>query len=353
MAAFQRGVKKYSNSLSCSVDFIYIDAGQHYDHELAGGFIGELGVKFDQRIDYAEKDPIDIFADMYRKLYRLIRDINNEKPLDYVVVFGDANATMVGSLVASKQGIPLIHIEAGLRLGTLKSPEESNRIMADHLSELRAISCKPHFDNLLKEGLSGNSFFTGDIIYDLVNEISDYSCVKEIDYYIMGKKYVYSKDDFIISSLHRNENLRDNVLPTFFKAMESSNRPVFFIAHKQIENAIGELKYNKEQITITDHVPYFGLINALKNCAYIMTDSGAFQREAYYLKKRCLIRQEIAFWQTLVEQGIHRLIGKDLGDMMDGIKWIEEKITKNNYPATDVFGDGMAMKKILEIIANG
>jgi UDP-N-acetylglucosamine 2-epimerase len=235
----------------------------------------------------------------------------------------------------------------------MKSPEEGNRIVADHLSAIRTISCKPHSGVLLKEGLYENSFFAGDIIYDLVNEIASNSNVKEIKYYYEGSKNIYEEKDFIIASLHRDENIRDNVLPIFFEALDSNNRPVLFIAHKRLGKVIEGLKYDKSKITIADHVPYLSLIKAIKNCAFIMTDSGAFQREAYYLQKRCLIRQETAFWQTLVEQGIHRLIGTNLADMREGITWMEEEIIKNNYPMTDIFGDGTAMKSILEIIANG
>jgi UDP-GlcNAc3NAcA epimerase len=353
MASFQRGVMKYAAGLNCNFDFVYIDTGQHYDRELAGGFIEDLGIKFDYQIIYEDKDPIDIFADMYRKLFRLIRDMHIEKPFSYLVVFGDANTSMVGALVATKQNIPLMHIEAGLRLGSLKSPEESNRIVADRLASLRSVSCKSHFENLIKEGLSDNSFFAGDIIYDLVNDISASCDESKILYENDRKRLSFYEDDFIIASIHRDENIRDKILPVFFDALKATNRSVIFLAHKRILNSVSEINYDKRKITIAEYVSYPEFIKALKACAYVVTDSGALQREAYYLKKRCLIRQEVAFWQILVEKGVHKLIGKDIEDMLSGIAWIENKIKGNDYPELDDFGNGTAMKTILELIANG
>lgn len=348
--AFQHMLDYVERNVKAKIKFIYIDAGQHYGHDLAQGYIDNLKIKFDYKLKHDSKDPIEILGSMIKQLYYLFTNINANGALDYVIVFGDANTTLAGSIAASKGKIKLIHIESGLRIEDKTNLEEGNRIIADHLATIRFVSNKSDYSNILKEGLIENTYFSGDIIYDLVLDIARQGFSQ---IYIEENKNerIYDSDDFILASMHREENLRDGILPRLFEVLNTVNHDVLFVAHPREIDEIKRLQYNKNNITVSNHVNYTDMLSAISKCKYIITDSGAIQREAYYLQKRCLIRQNRAFWQSLVDIGIHRLIGKTVDEMQEGIKWVEY-ITNSSviYPRTFDLGNGHAVEFIVHKI---
>lgn len=350
LCAFQRMFDYMESDIKEKFDFIYIDAGQHYGHDLAQGYIGSLKIKFDYELKHKSKEPIEILGSMITQLYYLFRRIRENKGLDYVIVFGDANTTLAGAIATSKARVKLIHIESGLRIGDKTSPEEGNRIVADHLATLHFVSNRSDFNNIIKEGLSETTYFSGDIIYDLVLDIARQGFS---DIYIEENErvHLYDNVDFVLASMHREENLREGILPRLFEVLNTINHDVLFVAHPREMDEINNLTYDKSKITISNHVNYTDMLAAIDKCKYIITDSGAVQREAYYLQKRCLIRQDRAFWQSLVDLGIHRLIGKTVDKMQEGVEWIEN-ITNStaNYPSTMDLGDGHAVEFIIRKI---
>lgn len=349
ICAIQRMLKKM-NITENQLEMIYINSGQHYDYVLSSGFISELGIFFDKTVTYETNDPMLIFSEMIYKLSNLFLEYNSEKKVDYVMCFGDANTTMATAIAASKCGIKLIHVEAGLRLNDLNSPEEGNRIVADHLSSFLFVSNRADLINLKKEGLIDKSIFVGDIIYDLVLQIQDELTNKKIIYLDEDNNYrTYKKTNFILASMHRKENIRDGCLEELFKAFSAIDSHILFIAHPSVMKRISNIKYDKERITISRQIPYISVLNCITKCRFLITDSGAFQREAYYLTKRCLIRQDIAFWQHLCDIGAHMNIGKNANDIICGIHEIENRINQV-YPHTDYFGNGHAVEGIIRFL---
>ena len=350
LCAFQRMLNYIEDDTKEEINFIYIDAGQHYGHDLAQGYIDGLNIKFDYRVEHNSKKPIEILGSMITQLYSLFININDSSGLDYIMVFGDANTTLAGAIAASKAQIKLIHVESGLRIGDKSSPEEGNRMVADHLAAIRFVSNRSDFGNINKEGLAENTYFSGDIVYDLVLDIArhDFSriCIEE-----NGCVRPYDCDDFILASMHREENLREGILPRLFAILNTVNHNVLFVAHPREMEEINGLSYDKKKIIVSNHIDYTSMLAVISKCKYIITDSGAIQREAYYLQKRCLIRQNRAFWQSLVDLGIHRLIGKTIDEMQEGVKWIEG-ITNSSteYPITMDLGDGHAVDYIVHKI---
>lgn len=341
---------KQLDTLSEKIEMIYIDAGQHYDYELSDGFTDELGIQFDDRLTYDTNNPLGIFSEMIFKLSCLYRKYNVAAPVDYIMVFGDANTTMAASIAASKTGIQLIHVEAGLRLGSLKSPEEGNRIVADHLASKLFVSNKADWKNIKREGLSEKSYFSGDVIQDLVLHLKNNGVLNGSISYLPETSCTlqpYAVDDFIIASLHRKENLESDCIVPLFKALDQLPHFVIFIAHPTMLKRINRLSFDREKIAVAKYIPYHDMLACINSCRYLITDSGAFQREAYYLSKRCLIRQDVAFWQHLVDIGVHEQVGSTYTDFCGGIKKIESAL-KKEYPKTDYFGTGDAVKAIFE-----
>ena len=346
ICSFQRLIKKL-NIPKEDLDIIYINAGQHYDYELATGFIDDLKIYFDKELQYDNNNPIYIFSKMIFELCELFKAYNQSSAVDYIMCFGDANTTMAVAIAASKSGIKLIHVESGVRLGDLKSPEEGNRIVADHLSSVLFVSNKADFENIEKEGLSNKSFFTGDIIQDLVKHCSaEYQNRAFFNYRFNDNSLEYRKTNYILASLHRKENIRDGCLQELFKAFEVIDENIVFLAHPEVYKLLSEISYDPNKVTIAQHIPYFDTLTCVSNCKYLITDSGAFQREAYYLSKRCIIRQDVAFWHHLVDIGAHITTGKTCQEIIESIKKMELLLSEP-YPYTDNFGSGNAVEQII------
>ncbi len=341
----QRMIKKKALT-NKELDIIYIDAGQHYDYELSDGFISELGIHFDETLKYGSADPLRIFSDMIFNLCALFQKYNSIEPVDYIMVFGDANTTMAASIAASKVGIKLTHVEAGLRLGNMGSPEEGNRIVADHLSTRLYVSNKADWSNIEKEGLQEKSVFTGDIIQDLVVDLKSNGTLERPISYLSDSFHLYDESDFVVASMHRKENIKANCIEPLFKVLNQIESKVIFLAHPTVLESLSKIKYDTQKITIARYIPYYDMLTCIDRSKYLITDSGAFQREAYYLSKRCLIRQDVAFWQHLVDIGAHFNIGTSYDDMINGVDKMNVALMQN-YPHTDYFGEGNAVERII------
>ena len=137
-----------------------------------------------------------------------------------------------------------------------------------------------------------------------------------------------------------------------FKAFEKINENIIFTAHPTSSSLLQEIPYNSERITIAQHIPYYELLTCISNCKYLITDSGALQREAYYLSKRCIIRQDTAFWHHLVDIGAHITTGKTCNDILESMKHMEELLSEQ-YPYTDSLGQGNAVEKIITHLLRG
>lgn len=344
LAAFQHAIDDWNKFMHPQFNPIYINSGQHYDDDLAGIFIRDLRVKFDIDLtgQYQDLRPIWLLGDMIARLYDVLDGINAP---DWVIVFGDANTTLAGALAAAKRGIPAIHVEAGLRTGDMHSPEEVNRIVTDRLSTVHFASSKNDITNLVKEGLIANVIWAGDLIGDLVSQL-----LPSLDRTFSN----YHAGEYILASIHREENVQsDEVLRNAFRSLNSQSRKVLFIAHPRIRSRLKELSLNQlSNIEYIKTLPYKDMLTAIKGCAFLFTDSGAFQRESYYLRKHCVIRQDAPFWSSLVDANIHKAVGRSSDEIMEGFRWVEQKIIEGDYPIVDDLGDGKAGKKILQYIAN-
>ncbi len=343
LAAIQRAIKDWNNSSTHPFNAISINSGQHYDDDLAGMFIRELNIGFDYDLTnkYQDKRPICLLGQMIPNLYDVLSQI--KRPIDWVIVFGDANTTMAGAIAASKLGLPVIHVEAGLRTGDRKSPEEINRIVADHLAIIHFVSSKHDISNLLSEGLSSNVVWTGDLIGDFVENLASE---------LHPNPFGYSAGEYVLASIHREENLSsDSILKNLMIFLSGYSKRVVFIAHPRTRSRFKELGfYNLKNIDYIDTLSYKETLATIMDCAFLVTDSGAFQRESYYLGKRCLIRQDHPFWPSLVEAGVHKVVSGDRANILQGFRWIENALQSEQYPKIDDLGNGNAGRRILETI---
>lgn len=260
-----------------------------------------------------------------------------EKP-DAVLVYGDTNSTLSGALAASKLLIPLIHIEAGLRSRNKNMPEEINRIVTDHVSDYLFVSSQISFDNLLEEGISSSKIFNvGDIMFDSILLSQE----------IMGQTHM--AENHILVTLHRPYNTDDPMrLKKILMVLNSLDTQIIFPVHPRTKHVMQENKLEHkyfENIRFIEPVSYFDLIKLQQESKCVITDSGGIQKEAYWLKKKCItLRSETEWLETLVNNWntlvfddlskINVLANSDTGEYIEG-----------------VYGNGDTGKKIANILS--
>jgi UDP-GlcNAc3NAcA epimerase len=349
------------------IDQVIINTGQHYDDNMSAVFFDELDLPFVKYVFNAGSG--EHGAQTARMLNNIEKVLLSEKP-HYVLVFGDTNTTLAGALAASKLGIKLIHVEAGLRSFNKNMPEEINRILTDHVSTLLFTPTLKGVENLLREGFKTNTkppyspdhpavIHCGDIMYDntlyfskLANQKSD-----------ILKRLELKSEEYLLLTLHRNTNTDDpERLTSIFKAIDRISLQhkcrIVFPIHPRTQKKWDQLhdEVLKQKIadntllTIIPAVSYIDFISLEKNALMIITDSGGVQKEAYFFEKKCLIIREETEWVELVDLGMARACGVEEDKIVKAFDSLSKKIDLH-YPK--IYGDGKAaefiIKKILEL----
>lgn len=343
LASLQQAIAEWRETRGPRLECLAINAGQHYDDVLAKQYIDELGVRFDVDLTAVGRpDPMRLMADIMVAIHEQVR----HAPIrpDFVLTFGDANTTLATAVGATKAGARLVHVEAGVRLGTLASSEEINRVVADRLATTRFASTPRDYDNLVREGLEDRSFWVGDLIYDLVRRM-----IPAID--AAPSFPLTGIAPYVLASLHRAENVdRMGLLEAALEALGTLPLQVLFLAHPRAARAADVVRaQGLSNITVTPGLGYRDTLSAMRKALFVFTDSGAFQREAYYLGKRCVIRQDVAFWQTLTSAGVHVTCGETRADMAGSLATMLQRVQQEeDLPVLNDFGNGTADLQILD-----
>lgn len=320
----QKAISLFNSTASRKIEALYLNSGQHYSKELSSDLIKELHIKFDISLTYSDKDPNHMVGNMLIG----INDAINSMPIipNWAVVMGDATTTLVGALGASRLGIPVVHIEAGVRSGDLSAVEEVHRRVVSHISSLHFCTSKSGVNNLAEENITKNVFWSGDIAYEFF-----------INFANLLPKGIYGLENYILATLHKPVNINsDEILTNTIKYLSTAKRNVLFITHPRTKARLIELGlYESKNIKFLDSLSYSQLISAVKGAAFLYTDSGGLQRESYYLKKRCLVQRNSLGWSKFIDAGINRLVGYDKENMIESMEWIETQITKHSYPNLD------------------
>ena len=327
-------------------DHVLVNSGQHYDFNMAGTFFDELNIpvpKYNMGVGsgtHAEQT-----SDAMCKFEKILFD---EKP-DMVLLYGDTNTTLAGAIAASKLHIPIAHVEAGPRTYNKLFPEEVNRVLTDHISDLLFACTTLNVENLAKEGIVKGVHNTGDVMYDLyVKMRTKLSPETEMERYslVSGK--------YIIATIHRDFNTdnKDN-LQSILSGLSIASRDfglmVLLPLHPRTRNKISlfGLEDMLDNITVTDPLGYLDLMSLTQNASFVITDSGGYQKESYWAGKRGVLIMPQG-WQEITDTGWHRLIGDPI--QADWKSLISEIMQPFNYPA-NIFGDGHAAEKIVKVIS--
>lgn len=332
-AAVSNVIRKYHNE-------ILIHTGQHYDENMSKVFFEELNIpKPDYNLEVGSGNHGMQTGTMLINLEEIYL---KEKP-DMVLVYGDTNSTLAGALTASKLLIPVAHVEAGLRSFNMTMPEEQNRILTDHISNLLFTPTETAVNNLCNEGLKDNVYNVGDVMYDAVSYFK--KIAKEKSNIIEELKI--KENDYILTTIHRAENTNDiNRLKNMIEALNESEARIILPMHPRTKKYIEsyELRIG-ENISVIDPIGYLDMINLEMHAQKIVTDSGGVQKEAFFMKKPCITMRDQTEWVETVNNGWNIIVGTNKDKIVDGIKNFKPQKEQDN-----VFGDGKAAEKILEVL---
>jgi UDP-N-acetylglucosamine 2-epimerase (non-hydrolysing) len=318
-----------------SCEHLILHTGQHYDPELSSNFFSELEIPEPVANLYSGSG--NHGAQTARILAGVEESLLSLKP-DWVLVYGDTNSTIAGTLAATKLGIKVGHVEAGLRSFNRGMPEEINRIGADHLSDLLFTPTAEAMVNLQKEGLSAKSLLVGDVMLETLMRVKE-----KIGSNISERK------ERIFATIHRAENTDLKKRLTFIiSQLAKSTIPVNLYAHPRLVHKAEEFGINLAQGAITVKTPatYFETVKGIIESVGVITDSGGLQKEAYLLERPCLtVRHETEWVETLV--GKWNQLDPELAQVNK--KWWSDSRPSINL---DIYGEQNASKKILDALAN-
>jgi UDP-N-acetylglucosamine 2-epimerase (non-hydrolysing) len=321
-----------------------IFTGQHYDFELSRQFFDQLGIrKPDYSLKISHSSPSAQMGEMMTKLPRLFDKLD----FDTVIVQGDTNTVLAAAMSSLKCGIPVSHVESGLRSFDWRMPEEHNRVATDHISEMLFAPTSTSKNNLISEKAHGKIFVTGNTVIDAINKFSDLSPKTNIlpDLY-----------DFVLMTLHRAENVDDKTtLVSIIRAVLDSNEEIVFPIHPRTLQRLkkfglyGKL-LRKKNLHLIKSVGYLEILALMKRCLYIVTDSGGIQEEATSpkIRKKVIVTRKTTDRPEAVKAGFSIMAGTSYQAISAMVKQTSKnpKISNKSSP----YGTGFSSQKIIRLI---
>jgi UDP-N-acetylglucosamine 2-epimerase (non-hydrolysing) len=313
---------------------ILVHTGQHYDYEMSQVFFDcfELPPP-EYHLQIPNSDGVDFSA---RAILELAAVFRAEKPC-CVLSYGDVNSTASAAIAASKLRIPFAHVEGGIRGTDRFNPEEINRRVSDVLADVIFCCTKTDVDNLEKESYESNRIeFSGDLMKDaLLTTLKQH----EIE---------TSRGDYLVLTLHRQENLTDRTrLSRIFAGLIKSQRRIIFSAHPRTLQSMKDFGVLEmlcgSRIELCNPMGYVDFLRLMAGADKILTDSGGVRREAYLLRKPCIVLIELSWFPEISRAGWKVLTGPDPDRIASLIETFEPR-----GPHEELFGDGTAHVKIVD-----
>lgn len=330
-----------------------IHTGQHYSAEMDNIFMDELGIKSKVlRVSDSHKKTLHgektahMLAGVEEILYR-------EKP-GVVLVCGDANTNLAAGLAARKLHILLGHVESGLRSFDWEMPEEHNRVILDHISELLFTPTKECVKNLERESVRGQIHLTGNTIVDAL--MHGYKIAEQRSQIL--ETLGLENDGYILLTTHRQENV-DNperlsrILEGIGLILEEIRLPIIFPVHPRTKNRINQMNFTKQMeylinmgLRVIKPLGYLDFLMLLKSAKITLTDSGGLQEEACILGKKTVTLRDNTERPETITSGTNVIAGTDPAVILEKVKlMLADKLKIIGHP----FGDGKASERIVRI----
>lgn len=333
-----------SRELRDQYDEILVHTGQHYDQELSDVFFEELGI---QEPEYNLGIGSDSHGRQTAAMLEGIEEIIETEEPKIVLLYGDTNSTLAGAIAASKIDPLVAHVEAGLRSYNRAMPEEINRVLTDHASDLLFPPSESAGNTLKQEGITDGVHVVGDVMYDAILWARG---ISEAESDILERLGV-GDGNFILSTVHRAGNTDDpDRLEAIIEALSTAPLPVILPVHPRTENRLREYglwEQAMSELKMIDPVGYLDFVRLIDASERVATDSGGVQKEAFYLDTPCVTMRDETEWVETVESGWNVLVGADQ-------ERIEKELRVNHHLEEKPmpYGDGTAAEAIVSVLTD-
>lgn len=339
-AAISRIIKnEFSNVFQETI----IHTGQHYDKNMSELFFEELDIPpplHNMNISSLKH------GEMTGKMVIEFESFLLENKTDYVLLYGDTNTTLAGMLASIKLGIPVAHVEAGLRSHNLRMPEEMNRILVDRLSKFLFCPTLQAVNNLSLEGIKEGVHQVGDVMFDIALYYRDKAKLHSN----ILLNYNLQPNEFYLVTCHRPENTNYKVrLKEIFLAMAelAVSSKVIFPLHPRTKKYLAKYQMLDllNDVIVTEPLSFMDTIILEQSAKAILTDSGGIQKEAFFYGVPCVTMRDETEWVETVELGWNVITGANKNKILNAVESIS-----TGESGANPYGDGQAARKILEVL---
>ncbi|HTC73183.1 MAG TPA: UDP-N-acetylglucosamine 2-epimerase (non-hydrolyzing) [Solirubrobacteraceae bacterium] len=322
---------------------VLVHTGQHHDDSLSRIFFTELGLaQPDRELGIAGASNTSQLARMLSALEPLLADVQP----DATLVYGDTNSTLAGALAAAQAEIPLVHVEAGMRAFDRAMPEERNRVLTDHLSELLLCSSEAAVENLRAESLADRAVVVGDVMVDVAMRWQP-AARANVE---VPAAYGLQGGDYLLLTAHRAGNVDERArLQALVELIEELPAPVLFPVHPRTRarlhdaGLLADLQAS-DGLTLTEPLGYIEFTALLCQARGVLTDSGGVQKEAYLAGVPCVTLRANTEWVETVESGWNTLVDLDADAALAAV----DRPPPRERP--QLYGDGHAAERCVEAI---
>ena len=326
-------------------NFFILHTGQHYSYNMDRVFFEQLELpKAEFNLDVGSGTHAEQTGKMLIGIERILLKQNP----DIVLVEGDTNTVLAGALAATKVGIKVGHVEAGLRSHDRQMPEEINRILADHISDFLFAPTTKSKELLLHEGISKDKIFmTGNTIVDAVYQNLHIAERKTGIFNDLGLK---ARDYFLVT-VHRQENVDNverfrNILEGLRKVHEKFGSPVVYPIHPRARKQLNEIGLKVKGVKLVEPFDYMSFLQLENNARLVLTDSGGVQEETCILHVPCVTLRDNTERPETIEVESNVLAGTDPNSICKKVELMLGKKRQWRNP----FGDGKAAQRIIRIV---
>jgi UDP-N-acetylglucosamine 2-epimerase (non-hydrolysing)/UDP-GlcNAc3NAcA epimerase len=325
-----------SQRLRERADEVLVHTGQHYDDSLSRVFFDELGLpRPDHRLELGGGSNAAQTARMLAALEPLLA---SENP-DAVLVYGDTNSTLAGALAGAQAGIPVAHVEAGMRSYDRAMPEELNRVLADHASSLLLCSSQAAADTLREEHAAGEVVVVGDVMVDVFELLAP-----RADGAILAQLGL-ERDGYLLVTAHRAGNVDDPArLRALVDLLRALPEPVVLPLHPRTRARLEAAELSLDGVIVVPPLGYLEFTTLLAGARRVLTDSGGVQKEAYLAGVPCLTLRSTTEWRETVEAGWNVLVDLDADA---ALRALDREPPAERPP---LYGDGRAGERVVQAL---
>ncbi|HEY5285505.1 MAG TPA: UDP-N-acetylglucosamine 2-epimerase (non-hydrolyzing) [Solirubrobacteraceae bacterium] len=332
-----------SGPLRAEHEEILVHTGQHYDDSLSAVFFSELGLQAPEReLGIGGGSNTSQTARMLAALEPLLDEVEP----DATLVYGDTNSTLAGALAGAQRGVPVVHVEAGMRSFDRTMPEELNRVLCDHMSELLLCASETAAENLRKESAHGKIEVVGDVMIDVAFKWR--TAAGANNEALAG--FDIEAGDYLLLTAHRAGNVDDpRRLQMFVDVVAALPGRVIFPVHPRTrarlrETGLLERLQALDGLTLYEPLGYVRFSALVQNARAVLTDSGGVQKEAYLAGVPCVTLRSTTEWVETVQSGWNTLVDLDIERVLSALA----RTIPQTHP--ELYGDGKAAERCVAAI---